>query len=171
MDLYIVRHAIAFDRNSRRWPDDGERPLSPEGMVRARKTAAGLRPIAERPQCVLTSPFVRARQTATILTESGGWPNAVDCPALTPDEQPEEVFHVLATRKEKIVAVVGHQPALGHLLAACLPAQVRAGAGVSAGAFELKKMGAALISFKGLPKPGAGTLIWLVPPRILRATK
>src|SRR5580698_4658247 len=69
MDLLIVRHAIAFERNPRRWRDDGERPLSPEGMVRARKAAAGLRQITERPQCVLTSPLMRARQTATILTE------------------------------------------------------------------------------------------------------
>ena len=66
MDLLIVRHAIAFERNVRRWRDDGERPLSPEGMVRARKAAAGLKYIAERPQCVLSSPLVRAKQTAAV---------------------------------------------------------------------------------------------------------
>src|SRR5215469_14825655 len=81
MDLLIVRHAIAFDRNPRRWRDDGERPLSPEGMVRARKAAAGLKQITDRPQCVLCSPLVRARQTATILAEFSGWPKPVECPA------------------------------------------------------------------------------------------
>jgi len=169
MDLLIVRHAIAFDRNLRRWRDDGERPLSPEGMVRARKAAAGLKQMSERPSCVLSSPLVRAWQTATILTEFAGWPKPVECAALAPDVAPDEVFAALAEQKEKIVAVVGHQPALGRLLAACLPAQVRGG--VSPGAFELKKMGVALVSFRGTPGPGTGTLQWFVPPRILRAAK
>ena len=169
MDLLIVRHAIAFDRNSRRWRDDGERPLSPDGMVRARKAAAGLKHIAERPQCVLSSPLVRAKQTATILAEFAGWPKATECAALAPDEPPEEVFAALAAQKEKVVAVVGHQPALGRLLAASLPAQVLGG--INPEAFELKKMGVALVSFSGAPKAGGGVLNWFVPPRVLRATK
>jgi phosphohistidine phosphatase len=169
MDLLIVRHAIAFERNTRRWRDDGERPLSAEGMVRARKAAAGLRHITERPQCVLSSPLVRARQTAAILTEKAGWPQAVECAALAPDESPEDVFTVLATHKEKIVAVVGHQPSLGKLLAACLPPQVLGG--VAPQAFELKKMGVALVSFAKSPRAGAGTLQWFVPPRVLRAAQ
>jgi phosphohistidine phosphatase len=169
MDLLIVRHAIAFDRNPRRWRDDGERPLSPEGMVRARKAAAGLKHIAERPQYVLSSPLLRAKQTAVILTEFAGWPKPIDCPALAPDVPPDEVFAALAAQKEKVVGIVGHQPALGCFLAACLPAQVRGG--VSPGAFELKKMGAVLVSFEGQPRAGSGVLQWFVPPRILRATK
>jgi phosphohistidine phosphatase len=169
MDLLIVRHAIAFDRNLRRWRDDGERPLSPEGAVRARKAAAGLKQLVERPQCVLSSPLVRARQTAAILTEFAGWPKAVDCAALEPDVPPEEIVSVLATRKEKVVAVVGHQPGLGRLLAACLPAQVRGGANPEA--FELKKMGVALVSFGKGARIGGGVLQWFVPPRILRSAK
>ena len=98
-----------------------------------------------------------------------GWPKATECAALAPDETPDEIFNVLATQKEKIVAVVGHQPGLGRLLAACLPAQVRGG--VNPEAFELKKMGAALISFPKVARAGAGALQWLVPPRILRATQ
>ncbi len=117
-------------------------------MVRARKAAAGLKQIADRPQCVLSSPLVRARQTATILAEFASWPKALECAALAPDEPPEEIFSILANHKEKVIAVVGHQPGLGRLLAACLPAQVRGG--VNPEAFELKKMGAALISF---PRP------------------
>jgi phosphohistidine phosphatase len=169
MDLLIVRHAIAFDRNPRRWRDDGDRPLSPEGMARARKAAAGLKQINERPQCVLASPLMRAKQTATILTEFAGWPKPTECAALSPDEPPEEILSILATQKEKIIAVVGHQPGLGRLLAACLPAQVRGG--VNPEAFELKKMGAALVSFPKAARAGTGALQWLVPPRILRATQ
>jgi phosphohistidine phosphatase len=169
MDLLIVRHAIAFDRNPKRWKNDGDRPLSPEGMLRARKAATGLKRIAERPVCVLSSPLVRARQTATILAEFAGWPKAVECTELSPNESPEAMLGVLTARQEKVVAVVGHQPGLGRLIGACLPA--RLAGGVSSEAFELKKMGVALLSFSGTPRAGGATLHWLVPPRILRATE
>jgi phosphohistidine phosphatase len=169
MDLLIVRHAIAFDRNPKRWRDDGERPLSPEGMAKARKAAAGLKQITERPQSMLCSPLVRARQTATILTEFAGWPKATECAALAPDIAPDEVFAALAEQKEKLIAVVGHQPALGRFLAACLPAEVRGG--VSPEAFELKKMGVARVAFRSAARAGSGTLQWFVPPRILRAAQ
>lgn len=168
MDLLIVRHAIAFERNPRRWRDDGERPLSPQGMVRGRKAAIGLRHITKRPECVLSSPLVRAKQTATILMEFAGWPKATECPALAPDVPPGDVFAALSVRKEKILGIVGHQPALGRFLAACLPVQARGG--MSPGAFEWKKMGAVLVSFAGAPRAGGGVLKWFVPPRILRAT-
>ncbi len=137
-------------------------------MVRARKAAAGLKHIAERPQCVLSSSLVRAKQTATILAEFAGWPKPEESAALAPDASPDEVLAALAHRKENVIAVVGHQPGLGVLLAACLPAQVRGG--VNPGAFELKKMGVALVSFRGAPRAGSGVLKWFVPPRILRAT-
>ena len=56
-----------------------------------------------------------------------------------------------------------HQPGLGRLLATCLPG------GVGAEAFEFRKMGVALLCFQGAARAGCGRLIWLLPPRILRA--
>jgi phosphohistidine phosphatase len=170
MDLLIVRHAIAFERNARRWRDDGERPLTHEGMAKARKAATGLKHLlTDRPQCVLSSPLVRAWQTATILNEFAGWPKPTECQALVPDESPEEVFAALAKHHEKVIAVVGHQPGLGRLLAACLPAQVRGGANPEA--FEFKKMGVAHLTFSSAPRAGASVLNWLVPPKILRSVR
>lgn len=84
MDLLIIRHAIAFERDRHRWRQDAERPLSPAGMRRARKAAAGLKQLTKRPQRLLTSPLVRARQTAQILTEVAGWPAAEEIPELAP---------------------------------------------------------------------------------------
>src|SRR6202049_2164116 len=57
MELLIVRHAIAFERSATRWAADDERPLSPQGVERARQAAAGLKRGAERPARVLTSPL------------------------------------------------------------------------------------------------------------------
>ena len=165
MELLIVRHAIAFERNDRRWPDDGGRPLSPRGVTRARRAAAGLRRMTERPTRVLTSPLERARQTAAILTTQAGWPRAVESALLLPGAPPEVLLNALARLRERRVAVVGHQPDLGRLLAICLAGN----AGSSA--FELRKMGVALIAFPAAAHAGRGALQWLVPPRLLRAAR
>ena len=82
MELLIIRHAIAFERDRHRWADDGARPLSPSGIRRARKAAAGLKELSKAPDRLLTSPLVRARQTAKILTEIAGWPRAEEAPEL-----------------------------------------------------------------------------------------
>jgi phosphohistidine phosphatase len=165
MELLIVRHAIACERSAQRWPDDGERPLSARGVRRAREAAHGVRRIVPRPVRVLTSPLLRARQTAALLSELAGWPQASLCPLLAPDASATAVLALLARSRESCVALVGHQPGLGRLLASCL-----SGGGGSA-AFELRKMGMALIGFDGPPRAGRGELLWLVPPRVLRAVR
>jgi phosphohistidine phosphatase len=165
MELLIVRHAIACDPDAQRWPDDVERPLSARGVLRARQAARGVRRIVPRPVRVLTSPLLRARQTAAILAEFAAWPGASLTPLLAPEVSPAAVLALLARSRESCVALVGHQPSLGRLLASCL-----AGGG-GRGAFELRKMGMALVDFDGPPRAGRGELLWLVPPRLLRAVR
>lgn len=165
MDLLIIRHAIACERDHRRWPDDRERPLTPEGMLRAKRAAKGLKGLADRPACVLTSPLIRAVQTAMILSQYAGWPQARECAALSPAEPPEAVLEVLHGRAGRLIAVVGHQPQLGRLIARALPGEV------AAEAFALKKFAAGLLSFAGPPQAGRATLRWLLQPAILRAAR
>jgi phosphohistidine phosphatase len=165
MELLVVRHAIAFERSPRRWPDDAERPLSPRGVARARKAALGLKRVTEHPARVLMSPLRRAQQTAAILTRFAGWPEAAPCVQLLPEAAPQALLALLGRTRERRIAVVGHQPGLGRLIAACLPGEV------GAAAFELKKMGIALLSFQGVARAGRGQLIWLLPPGILRAAR
>lgn len=165
MELLIVRHAIAFERNAGRWPDDDERPLSPRGLLRARQAAAGLKRIVPRPTRLLTSPLLRAQQTAAMLTQFARWPKATICPQLHPGTAPGALLEVLAARHRERTAVVGHQPDLGRLVAACLPGHA------GSVALEFKKMGVALVAFRGAPRLGHGELCWLVPPRLLRAVR
>jgi phosphohistidine phosphatase len=165
MELLVVRHAIAFERSPRRWPDDAERPLSPQGVARARQAALGLKRVTEHPARVLVSPLRRAQQTAAILTQFAGWPEAAECVQLLPGASPEGLLALLARSHDGRIAVVGHQPGLGRLLAACLPG--RAGAA----AFEFRKMSVALLCFQGAARAGRGRLIWLLPPRVLRAAR
>jgi phosphohistidine phosphatase len=164
MELLLVRHAIAFERDPRRWRDDGGRPLSPRGSARARKAAAGLKRLTKAPARVLSSPLLRARQTAAILTQVAGWPQAVPCAQLSPGTPPEVLLAWLARAPGARVAAVGHEPDLSGLLAACV------GSGKPA-ALGFKKMGVALVGFRGAPRAGGGRLLWFAPPRLLRAAR
>lgn len=165
MDLLIVRHAIAFERNPRRWPDDRARPLTPEGARRARRAARGLKRITDCPKQVLTSPLARARQTAAILTECAGWPEALECAALSPETSAETLLGTLPAQPDELIALVGHQPGLGRLIALVLP-----GAGRPQ-AIELKKCGVVLLSFDGIARAGRARLRWLLAPGVLRAVR
>lgn len=164
MELLILRHGIAFPRDPKRWPDDSERPLTMEGVKRARRAAVGLKRIAQRPALVLTSPLVRARDTAAIFAQAAHWPEAIECAALSPAGSPEEVLEMLRRRgaKAECVAVVGHQPHLGRLLALCLRGDARSEA------FELKKSAIVCLRFEGPPRARQAALAWALPPRILR---
>ena len=162
MELLIVRHAIACERDAKRWPDDSERPLSPRGAARAGKAAAGLKVIAARPARVLSSPLLRTRQTAAILSARAGWPAAVECPQLLPGATPEALLAVLRRMPERCIALVGHEPGLGRLLEVCLSGNARGRA------YALKKLGAALLEFPGAARAGGARLVWLAPPKMLR---
>jgi phosphohistidine phosphatase len=161
MELLLVRHAIAFDRDLRRWRDDRKRPLSPRGVARAHKAARGLWRFTPAPTQLLASPLLRTYQTAVILHESADWPKPDTCEELEPGRPPDEFLGLLAESDVASTAAVGHAPDLGVLLASCL--------GGAQTAFEFRKMGVALVSFRGRARAGAGQLVWFVPPRLLRA--
>ena len=65
-ELYFVRHGLAEERGEA-WPEDTKRPLTDEGIARFRKAEKGLSRVGVAVDVVLTSPLVRARQTAEIL--------------------------------------------------------------------------------------------------------
>jgi phosphohistidine phosphatase len=162
MELLIIRHAIAFERDRRRWPDDAARQLSPSGARRSQRAASGLKQLCKAPDRLLTSPLTRARQTAKILTEVAGWPRADIATELNPGEGTAAVLKLLAKDRSKRIAIVGHQPDLSALLAAFL---VKDGGSLR---IEMKKNAVACLSFSGRPATGRAVLEWLATPRMLR---
>ena len=165
MELLIVRHAIALERDQQQWRDDGARPQSPAGMRRSRKAAAGLKEFIKAPDRLLTSPLVRASQTAKILTEVAGWPRAEEAPELAPGGAAQALLTRLGQDRSKVVAVVGHEPGLGRLLTACLLGED------GALTIEMKKNAVACVSFEGSPRAGRAVLKWLATPRMLRGLR
>ncbi len=100
----------------------------------------------------MTSPLVRARQTAQILTDVAGWPQAEATPELSPGEPALAMLALLGKSRSKLTAVVGHQPDLGHLLGACLLG------GGGALPIEMKKNAVACVSFAGRARAGHAAL-------------
>ena len=69
MDLYLVRHGVAYDPDPAQWPDDKDRPLTQDGEKRFRRAARGLRELVPTVSVVLSSRWVRAWRTAELLLE------------------------------------------------------------------------------------------------------
>ena len=163
--LFLIRHAEAFERDRKRWPDDRRRPLTAEGAVRFRKAAAGLAVLVPQIEQVRVSPLVRARQTAALLHEVCDWPEAVEAPELAPGCPPAQALKLIRECGKGRIALVGHEPHLSELLALCIASPG------SALASELKKGGAACMAFAREPRPGQAQLRWLLTPKMLRALR
>jgi phosphohistidine phosphatase len=163
MDVYVVRHAIAHERDASRWSDDGERPLTPEGEARFRKAARGLRRLVPTVDVVLSSPFARAWRTAELLEEEAAWPRPVRCEELAADRSATDAMSVIRSRAtEAAVAVVGHEPGLSELASLLLAGSTRV-------AFDLKKGGVIALGLADGVRRGSGYLRWVVTPKILRS--
>jgi phosphohistidine phosphatase len=162
VEIYLVRHAAAFGRDPDRWPDDGERPLTPEGEEEFRLAARGLARLTPRMDAILSSPYQRAWRTAEILSELDSWPAPKPVAVLEPTLPPEKAALALEDYAGS-VAVVGHRPGLHELAAYLLTGEGHALE------IALGKGGAACIRFDGAVQPGAGELRWLLTPEVLRS--
>jgi phosphohistidine phosphatase len=158
MQLLIIRHAIAAPHGTAGSADD-ERPLTEEGKSRFRECARGIATLVERPDALLTSPLLRARQTAEIAAAAWGGCQAVACPALAGGSFEEQAAVLDRHPKDSTVAIVGHEPHLSALLARLL----RCSDGER---LAFKKGGAALVDVPGR-LAGGGTLVFFLPPKAL----
>ena len=161
MDLVLIRHAIAYDRDAHRWPNDDFRPLTPEGHEQFRLIARGLRKIVPKVSVVLASTLARASETARILEEEARWPAAHICDNLKPGHSTQDMIRTLADQSGVVVAV-GHEPDLSIL------AGMLIGVTHSAVGLHFKKGGAAGIKFESEVTAGTGVLRWLATPKMLR---
>lgn len=162
VEIIFVRHAVAAKRSLIRWRDDTQRPLTSDGRRKFRKAAAGLATWLPSVDCMLTSPFVRARQTAKVLESVARWPKPIVCPELAPGSDPGALLAIVRRQKAKRIALVGHEPDLSALLSICI-----AGPDVTL-PIALKKGGIASIIFSGSVGAGKATLTAIIPPRALR---
>ena len=164
MNLLIVRHAIAMDRDdfAATGQSDDLRPLIPAGRRRMRGVAKGIASIVV-PDLIATSPLKRAMQTAQILSRAYDIEIGAIVDALRPDRSPDEFVAWAQTQPaDGTVAIVGHEPHLSQLIAWLTM-------GRSSAFVELKKGGACLLDFEGAPAKSGATILWLMRPSQLAA--
>ena len=163
MELLVVRHAIAEDREAfaATGREDAERPLTADGARKMRRAARGLRGVVPAVDAIVSSPLVRAAETAEILRREFGIDEVQTLDLLAPETPVGEVTRWLATADHQVVMFVGHEPQLGRLVTYLVSGLDRSG-------IELKKGAVCLIDFAEEPTAGGGQLRWAMPPSVLR---
>jgi phosphohistidine phosphatase len=164
MDLFLLRHAIAEPAAQSGAGLDRERRLTPEGEEKMREIAEGMKACELEFDLILSSPYVRAKQSADIVAEVFHCKKRLELsPNLTPDGSPQKLIDELNSNhadKESIL-LAGHEPYLSGLLSLLISGD----AGI---AINFKKGGLGKLTVDRLRHGRCATLEWLLTPRQLR---
>jgi phosphohistidine phosphatase len=158
MHLYVIRHADAVPLGEQGIHEDEARPLTAVGQQQCQLLAQALKRLNTKVDRLLTSPLVRARQTAKEVHDAWGKgaPAVVECDLLAPGVKKRLLLEHLREQHVDSLGVIGHNPDLSELVGWFL-GEKRAG-------INLEKAGVACIEFDGVPGKGSGVLAWLVTP-------
>jgi phosphohistidine phosphatase len=157
IELVFFRHGIAADTLP-----DRERPLTEEGMRKTRAAAEGLKKLEIPIERIFTSPWVRATQTAAILSEVLMLPVAEVMNELAGDRPVRAFLDAIPRVPCRGMMFVGHQPLLGEAAAELL------GAGRKC-EIDIRKAGACSIRVDAIPPRRPAVLQWLLTAKQLRA--
>ena len=155
LELYLLRHAHAGD--SAKWDGpDAERPLSPKGRRQADRLGAFLAERGFAPDAIVTSPKLRARQTAQAVADAIGIAVAVD-DRLGGPLDPDDIGDIVERAGGTSVVLVGHDPDFSDLAATLTGTEY----------LPMKKGALARIDMSLPVAPNGGFLRWLLPPELV----
>ena len=162
MILYIIRHAIAEQRDSNSSEqEDSQRPLTNEGRKKMRKIAQGLKELGTPIDLVLTSPYLRAVDTARIVAKRFDLDpdKLIQADDLSPVGQADRLVNEIDKKYGQVenIALVGHEPSLSRLISMLL-------SGDPTLPITLKKGGVCRLSVEKLQYGRCATLEWLLAP-------
>jgi phosphohistidine phosphatase len=163
MNLFILRHAIAEPNTNRK--ADGERRLTPEGEKKMCRIAKGMKAAGLDFDLILSSPYVRAKQTADIVAGVFKMQDALEISAeLAPHGNPRKLVDELhgSYARHRSILLVGHEPYLSSFISLLL-------SGDTSLAINLKKGGLCKLTVEKLKYGRCATLEWLLTPRQLRS--
>jgi phosphohistidine phosphatase len=164
MNIYTLRHGIAVERGATGFHDDARRPLMVKGEERIHAVAQAMRALELSFDHILSSPYLRASQTAEIVAkvlEAGA--TLEFCDHLVPEGDPGALIRRLKQLQppREDVLLVGHEPYLSRLIGLFI-------AGNTAAAVTLKKGGLARLELdKTLRLGQCASLAWLLTPKQL----
>jgi phosphohistidine phosphatase len=158
MELYLIRHADAVALGEQGINEDADRPLSDEGESQTRALARALTGRGVHLDAVVSSPLLRARETAEGLRQV--WPSPLPETSLTDELAPggkrRKLVKLLRDLGVDSVALVGHQPELGQLVGWLI--------GSKKAQIDMAKAGVAHIACPDGPGKGKGVLLTLITP-------
>jgi phosphohistidine phosphatase len=165
MYLYLMRHGIAVAADDTGVIQDKERPLTRKGIKRIRRAVRGLRRLEIEFDGILTSPLLRARQTADIVAAALDMKSRLEeIPELAPESSVEYLIASLTRYQDRNhLLLVGHQPLLGQTLASLIDPSPG-----SKLEFGLGKGSLCRVEIDRLPVDKPGVLHWLVTAKQLR---
>lgn len=164
MELYILRHAIAEPLTASVRGGDSERKLTVEGARKMRRAARGMKAGKMSFGLIMTSPYLRAKQTAEIVADVFKLGKKLEMSAaLTPDGNPKELLDTLNRKQRKLkrVLLVGHEPYLSRLISVLISGDTRL-------VIDFKKGGLCKLSADTLEYGRCATLEWLLTSRQMR---
>lgn len=164
--VILVRHAPAVARDARRYPDDAERPLRPDGRKEFRRAARAIARLVDGGASIATSPLERARETAEILRSAlGEHARPALWNELEPEGQVAELMgRVSRARGRGFSILVGHEPQFSRFVGYSL-------FGEAIPPLKVSKGGAIRVDFPEAVRPGGGRLIWAITRSQLRTMK
>jgi len=168
MNLYILRHGIAVELGMPGVGKDSERQLAPEGKRKLRQIAGAMKALDLSFDLILTSPYVRAEQTATIVAEALDAQNNLESSdTLTPSGGMRDLIAAITHRKPapEDALLVGHEPYLSELISLLVSG------GTDGVSVVLKKGGLCKLAVETLRYGRCATLEWLLTPKQLGLMK
>ncbi len=162
MDLYIVRHAIAVERGTPGYDEDSQRPLTDEGRKKMKKIVKGLRQLEIELDLILTSPYVRARDTADILANGFKMKKkiAFSDNLIPPGNFDKLMDEIVESYHVDSLAIVGHEPMLSGFVGFLMTGNPNT-------PLTLKKGGVCLLSAGDFPRARRAALQWLLTPAMM----
>jgi phosphohistidine phosphatase len=160
VNLFILRHGIAVEPGSPGFENDADRPLIPKGVRRLRSVAAALKKMELTFDLILSSPFLRARQTAEIVAGELKLKKRLQISdALAPGGNEKDLLWQLNESQPapENVLLVGHEPYLSRLISLLI-------SGDEDAAVEMKKGGLCKLEVVELHCGQCAKLIWLLTP-------
>ena len=160
MNLHLLRHGVAEDLIPGGGMKDPLRRLTPEGIRKIKRVAKGMQIMEIELDVILTSPFLRAKETACLVANRYKMEKSVvEMEPLAADGNPKELIDHLRKQKKKWgnILLVGHEPYLSRLISLLI-------SGDCAIPITLKKGGLCLLSTKSLHYGRCATLEWLLTP-------
>ena len=158
MELYLFRHGIAEDAGP--GLPDPRRALTDEGKKKVSEVVKAVRRAGVEPSLIVSSPYVRAVETAQIAALGFGYQgDIIRTEALVPFGSPEKVWAELRDyREERAILLAGHEPLLSSLAAYLLASPALQ--------VEMKKAAMVRIDVESLGAAPHGILRWIVTPKL-----